>query len=878
MSKNLVIVESPAKCKTIKKYLGKDFEVLASYGHVRDLISKGGAVDPKDDFKMTYAIDERSEKHITAISKALKKADTLYLATDPDREGEAISWHLLEILKEKKLLKDKDIERVAFNEITKTAVQNAISDPRGMAHELVDAYRARRALDHLVGFNLSPLLWKKVSGGLSAGRVQSPALRLICEREDEIEAFNKEEYWSIEADVAKKGQEFPSKLNMLKGERIVDTTAQQKKGKKFTITDEIEANKVSEDIKKTAAGKLTVTKVKKSQRKKNPSPPFITSTMQQEAARKLGFSARNTMQTAQKLYEAGLITYMRTDSVNLSNDAITNIRELIVSRYGKDNCPASPNVYKSKSQNTQEAHEAIRPVDAGLTPNDASQKLNREQHRLYELIWKRSVACQMIPATLNQVSIDLEASKDYIFRASGQTIKNAGFMAVYLEGSDNKKGSDRDEKILPELEEGEKIDLLSIRPEQHFTAPPPRYTEASLVKTLEEYGIGRPSTYANIISTLQNRKYVEIESRRFTPTDAGRIVNTFLTNYFEHYVDFDFTAKLENELDEIASGEKEWKPVIKNFWDPFKERVDHIEENVDRAEANQSRELGIDPESGKPVTVRMGRYGPFVQIGTKDDEEKPKFASLLPKQRMADMNMETAMELFILPRTLGETEEGGKITTNYGRFGPYISYYDKTEKKSKFVSIPQIKHDGDMIFTIESDDPRTIEIDRAMELIAEKKKADAERIIQTFPDEGLQVLNGRFGPYVTDGKKNTTIPKIMDPKSLDLEACEKLMSGEELLVKEFAEIKTSLFKDGDGYYLSKGRKTVRLPKNIKIADLDEEACKKRLSPKKKAAKKKTTRKKAAKKKTTKKKVAKKKTSKKKVAKKKTTKKKSTKKS
>ncbi len=866
MSKNLVIVESPAKCKTIKKYLGKDFEVLASYGHVRDLIKKG--VDPDNDFNMTYEVDEKSEKHITAITKALKKADTLYLATDPDREGEAISWHILEILKERKLLKDKSIERVAFNEITKSAVQTAINDPRGMANELVDAYRARRALDQLVGFNLSPLLWKKVSGGLSAGRVQSPALRLICEREDQIDAFNKEEYWSIEADLAKKGTEFPAKLYSLNGERMVDTTAQQKKGKKFSISDETSANKVRTKIEKVAKGKLTVTKVKKSQQKRNPSPPFTTSTLQQEAARKLGFTARSTMQAAQKLYEAGLITYMRTDSVNLSQDAISNIRALITERYGKANCPDSPKVYKSKSKNTQEAHEAIRPVDASLVPNDAAKKLNREQHRLYELIWKRSVACQMIHATLNKVAIDLEADKDHSFRATGSTIKNAGFMAVYLEGSDDKKGSDRDEKILPEFDEGETVDLKEVRPEQHFTQPPPRYTEASLVKALEEFGIGRPSTYANIISTLRNRKYVELESRRFTPTDAGRIVNTFLTNYFEHYVDYDFTAKLEDELDEISRGEKKWKPVMKNFWEPFKAQVTDVDENVDRAEANQSRELGTDPESGKPVTVRMGRYGPFVQIGTKDDEEKPKFASLLPKQRMNDMNMETAMELFILPRTLGETEEGGKISTNYGRFGPYVSYYDKTEKKSKFVSIPQIKHDGDMIFTQADDDPRTIGLERANELIAEKKKADAERLIQNFPDDGIQVLNGRFGPYVTTGKVNCTVPKVMDPAKLDIETCKKLISGEEVLVTEFPDLKANLFKDGDGYYLTKGRKTVRLPKNIKIADLDEEAAKKRLSAKKKGTKKKATRKKAAKKKTTKKKAAKKKSTKKKTSKKK----------
>ncbi|HHO60107.1 MAG TPA: type I DNA topoisomerase, partial [Thiotrichales bacterium] len=613
MSKNLVIVESPAKAKTIEKYLGKDFKVLASYGHVRDLVPKEGAIDVDHDFQMKYQVIERNEKHVDKIIKFLKKADTLYLATDQDREGEAISWHLYELLREKGLLDDKNVHRVAFNEITKGAIQEAIDSPGELSMNLINAQQTRRALDYLVGFNLSPLLWKKVQRGLSAGRVQSPALRLIVEREEAIEAFEPQEYWTIEADVAKDKQPFVGKLSLYKNDKI----------KQFSITDTDSATEARNTLLAAANGKLTVNKIEKKERKRNPSPPFTTSTLQQEAARKLRFSAQRTMRTAQNLYEGidiggetvGLITYMRTDSLHLANEALDEIRGVISERFGKNNLPESARFFKNKSKNAQEAHEAIRPTSVRRIPEELHGKLNDDQRALYDLIWKRTMACQMIHATLDTVSVDLGCGDGNVFRASGSTIKYPGFMSVYMEGTDDSKVDDSKEKLLPKLTEGEKIDLLEIRNEQHFTEPPPRFTEASLVKTLEEYGIGRPSTYASIISTLVSRNYVELESRRFTPTDIGRIVNTFLTDYFTKYVDYEFTAELEDELDSIARGEHDWVPLLKEFWSPFKKTVDHIEENVSRADVAQSRLIGTDEATGKPITVRMGPYGPFVQIG-----------------------------------------------------------------------------------------------------------------------------------------------------------------------------------------------------------------------------------------------------------------------
>ncbi len=756
MSKNLVIVESPAKAKTIKKYLGKDFEVLASYGHVRDLVPKSGAVDPEHDFAMKYELIDKNAKHVDRIARAMKKAEALYLATDPDREGEAISWHLYEILKERGLLEGKKVYRVVFHEITKRAIQEAMRHPRELSGDLINAQQARRALDYLVGFNLSPLLWKKIRRGLSAGRVQSPALRMIVEREEEIEKFERQEYWTIEADLQHEQARFGAKLYRYQGQKVAQ----------FTFTDEQQATTARQQLLQAADGALRVIAVEKKQRKRNPAPPFITSTLQQEAARKLGFSTRKTMQIAQQLYEGidlgtgpvGLITYMRTDSVNLAQEAVQELRQLIARRYGEKDLPDKPRVYRTKAKNAQEAHEAIRPTSALRTPEEVKRFLDRDQFRLYELIWRRTVASQMIHATLDTVAVEFACGEASSFRATGSSIRNPGFMQVYLEGADDQAAkADSEEKLLPPLKEGDVVRLLDIRAEQHFTEPPPRYTEASLVKALEEYGIGRPSTYASIISTLLQREYVELEKRRFHPTDVGRIVNGFLTRHFTDYVDYDFTARLEDELDEISRGEKDWIPVMRAFWQPFKALVEDKEASVSREEVNQARELGIDPKSGRPVSVRMGRYGPYVQIGTRDDEEKPLFAGLRPGQKMDSITLEEALELFKLPRQLGETPEGEPVSANIGRFGPYIKY------GSKYVSLGEL-------------DPHTVTLEQALALIEEKKQADANRIIKEFPEAGIQVLNGRYGPYITDGKKNAKIPKDVEPAELDLETCQKLLA------------------------------------------------------------------------------------------------------
>jgi DNA topoisomerase-1 len=756
MSNHLVVVESPAKAKTLEKYLGKDFQVLASYGHVRDLIPKEGAVDTEHGFRMNYALIDKNRKHVDAIAKALKKSDSLYLATDPDREGEAISWHLYEILKDRGLLDGKPVHRVAFHEITRKAVQEAVANPQELSVNLVDAQQARRALDYLVGFNLSPLLWKKIRPGLSAGRVQSPALRMIVEREKEIEQFIAREYWTLEAKAVADGQDVPAKLNRYNGEKL----------EQFSITSEAQARAVEEDLLRSAAGQLIVSSVEKKQRRRNPAAPFTTSTLQQEASRKLGFGAQKTMRTAQRLYEGidvgdgavGLITYMRTDSVVLANEAVAEIRETILSRYGADNLPDEPRTYKTKSKNAQEAHEAIRPTSTARHPDSLKERLDNDQSRLYELIWKRAVACQMASAIFDTVSVDLRPSGDpegrSLFRATGSVLIKPGFRAVYLEGRTDAEEGDR---ILPAMSEGQSLELTELTPEQHFTEPPPRYSEASLVKALEEFGIGRPSTYASIISTLQNRDYVEIDKRRFIPTDIGRIVNRFLTEHFNRYVDFDFTARMEDELDAIARGEKEWVPLMARFWQPFIDTVREKEVSVTRAQAAQSRDIGVDPKSGKPVSVRMGRFGPFVQIGTKDDEDKPRFAGLLPGQKMDSIELEEALLLFRLPRLLGETPEGEEVAANIGRFGPYIRY------GKKFASLTP------------EDDPYTVSLERALEIVREKKIADANRLITEFEGTDIVVLNGRYGPYITDGKRNAKIPQDREPSSLTLEECQELI-------------------------------------------------------------------------------------------------------
>jgi DNA topoisomerase I len=765
LGNNLVIVESPAKAKTIKKYLGKDFEVLASYGHVRDLVPKEGAVDPKHHFAMKYQPVERNRKHVDAIARALKKATALYLATDPDREGEAISWHLQELLKEQGALKGKDVQRVVFYEITKNAVREAMEHPRAISIDLVNAQQARRALDFLVGFNLSPLLWKKVRPNLSAGRVQSPALRMICEREDAIDAFRPQEYWTIDSELMHSEQKFPGKLVEYRGAKV----------EQFSFTSERAAQEAVSTLEKAAQGELTVMGVERKQRRRNPAPPFTTSTLQQEASRKLGFSAQKTMRVAQQLYEGidigegsvGLITYMRTDSLNLAQEAVAQIRELIVELYGPEGLAEEVRVYRTKSANAQEAHEAIRPTDARIVPADIERKLDADQFRLYSLIWKRTMACQMAPAVFDTVAVELLAgapslavtngAQRTVLRANGSTLVKPGYISVYQEGADDVVQDDSDH-VLPPMSEGDRVKLVAVIPAQHFTEPPPRFTEASLVKALEEYGIGRPSTYASIISTLRDREYVNIENRRFTATDIGKIVSRFLTQYFTIYVDYDFTAKMENALDGVATGEQEWVPLLDRFWKPFIKLVKHTETSVSREEVAMARDLGTDPASGKPMSVRMGRFGPFVQIGTKDDEEKPRFAGLRPGQKMDAITREEALFLFQLPRKLGHTAAGEEIVANTGRFGPYVKY------GPKYVSL-------------KTDDPYTVTHERALEVIREKEIADANRLIRDFPDAAIQVLNGRYGPYVKDKTRNAKIPKDRDPKSLTLEDCQALLAA-----------------------------------------------------------------------------------------------------
>jgi len=759
MSRNLVIVESPAKAKTIKKYLGKDFEVMASYGHVRDLVPKEGAVDPARRFAMRWEVIEKNRKHVDAIARAVKKADAVYLSTDPDREGEAISWHLYEILRDAGALNGKAIHRSVFYEITKNAVQEAIDRPREIADELVQAYLARRALDYLVGFNLSPLLWKKAGlSGASAGRVQSPALRMICEREAEIAAFVPREYWTMDAEAEKAGQAFRARLVEFSGGKV----------EQFTITDGARAAEVRSALERAAAGTLAVRQVEKKQRRRNPAPPFTTSTLQQEAARKLGFGAQRTMRVAQKLYEGvdfgegpvGLITYMRTDSVSLAGEAVQEIRGVIERLYGSAALPDSPRHYRTKSKNAQEAHEAIRATSAARTPEQLAGRLDPDQHRLYTLVWRRAVASQMEAAVFDTVAVDLAAGTGNTFRANGSTLVSPGFLAVYRESFDDVTLDDEDDRRLPPLETGDRVKLLAINPGQHFTEPPPRYSEASLVKALEEYGIGRPSTYASIIQTLLFKKYCELMNRRFVPTDLGKIVNRFLTGNFERYVDFNFTAGMEDQLDSISRGEEEWVPVLDRFWSSLKRQIGEVEENVTRSDVAMARDIGVDPVSGRPVSVRYGKYGAFAQIGTRDDAEKPKFASLRPGQHMDDLTLEQALELFKLPRTLGSMPDGHPIKVAVGRFGPYAQYGAK-----KYVSLKK------------EDDPYTITLERALQLIHEKQQIEANRTLLDFPEAGIQVLNGRFGPFITDGKKNGKIPKDREPKSLTLEECRAILAA-----------------------------------------------------------------------------------------------------
>ncbi len=699
MGRSLLIVESPSKAKTLKKYLGRNFDVLASYGHVRDLEAKEGAVDPAHGFRMRYALVEKNTKHVDAIAKAAGDADQILLATDPDREGEAIAWHLSEILKGKKSLKNRPVKRVVFYEITESAVKDGVAHPRAISMPLVNAQQARRALDHLVGFNLSPLLWKKIGPSLSAGRVQSPALRLIVEREQEIENFKTREYWTVHLESHKGTEKFSARLSQYKGEKV----------EQFTITTDSQQQAVVSDILKHAKGSGTVVKVERKPKLRYPSPPFITSTLQQEAVRKLGMSADRAMRTAQQLYEGveigggtvGLITYMRTDSTNLAAEALHEIREYIAKHFKPDYLPKSAVHYRSKSKNAQEAHEGIRPTSIARTPDQVRAHLTPDQARLYEMIWKRTLACQMSPARFDTTGVDLRVGHpDTLFRASGQTLVFPGFIAVYKEDLDD--ATEEGEERLPQLEEGQSIPVDRLFGEQHFTQPPPRYTEASLVKTLEEYGIGRPSTYASIISTLQDRGYAYLDKKRFMPTDLGRLVSGFLSAHFNPYIDYDFTARMEDQLDFISDGKRDWVPVLKEFWQAFSTTLAEKQDvargsplgekcpkckkgelylqNSRRglfvgcsrypdcdytrpwgALADGPMKLGKDPESGLDVLLMRGPYGYYVQLGPTDPKakSKPKRAAWPKKAPIATADLDTALKLSGAAKAAGRTSANG---------------------------------------------------------------------------------------------------------------------------------------------------------------------------------------------------------------------------
>ena len=796
MSK-LVIVESPSKSKSLLKYLGAGYEILASYGHVRDLEPKTGAVNT-DDFSMKYQIIERNAKHVDAIVRAAKKADEILLATDPDREGEAISWHISEILKEKKI--KAPMRRVAFYEITESAIQDAVRNPREIATDLVDAQQARRALDYLVGFNLSPLLWRKISPGLSAGRVQSPALRMIVERELEIEAFEPREYWSLHLDTHKGETPFTAKLTHFRGEKV----------EQFTVEHEARSNEWLATLQSSDA---RVMRIEKKRRSRSPGAPFTTSTLQQAGVRQLGMTTDRVMRTAQQLYEGidlgegpvGLITYMRTDSVNLANEAITEIRGWIGETFSKDYLPPSAIAYKAKTKNAQEAHAAVRPTSAARTPDSVRHRLTADQAKLYELIWKRTVACQMTPAQFDTVAADITVG-DGTFRATGQTLAFAGFLAVYQDDDDE------EESKLPALVENETLPVDKLYGEQHFTQPPPRYTEASLVKSLEEHGIGRPSTYASIISTLQDREYVLLEKKRFQPTDVGRLVNCFLTRHFEHYVDYDFTANLEDKLDDVSNGKRVWSQLLGEFWKDFDGQM-KAKQDVERGcpimepcpkcskplfmqaskrglfigcsgypECDYTRPihagmiegdniLGKDPATGLDIKLLSGRYGPYVQVGEMPEDKKapkPRRASWPKEIPLDQATLELALKFLSLPREVGHNPATGlPIVANNGRFGPYLLH------DGKFKSIPK----GDSVYDI--DLPRALEV-LAMERAPRGANSVAAlRTIGKHPDDDKDVTvhEGRYGPYVKHGSVNATIPKDTTPETITLEEALELIAA-----------------------------------------------------------------------------------------------------
>ncbi|WP_417451753.1 type I DNA topoisomerase [Kordiimonas sp.] len=819
---NVVIVESPSKAKTINKYLGKDFKVLASFGHIRDLPAKDGSVKPDEDFAMDWVVDRDSNKRLTDIAKAVKDADRLYLATDPDREGEAISWHVLEVLAKKRALKDVEVKRVVFNEITKSAILKAMAEPRDLDDEMVNAYLARRALDYLVGFTLSPVLWRKLPGARSAGRVQSVALRLVCERESEIERFRAQEYWSVEAALnGASGKSFAGRLFAMHGEKI----------KKYGISNEADAKAAAALVEKTP---LTVATVERKPARRHPQPPFTTSTLQQEAARKYGFPANRTMRVAQSLYEGksidgevtGLITYMRTDGVTIAQEALNATRAVVEDRYGKNFLPDSPRVYKTKAKNAQEAHEAIRPTDPMRRPSEVSHVLDADELKLYELIWRRTIASQMESARLERTTVTiLNADKTAEIRSTGTVIEFDGFLSVYQEGRDD--DGEEDDARLPKLTEGEILNLETVTPKQHFTDPPPRFTEASLVKRLEELGIGRPSTYASILTVLRERSYVHMERNRFIPEDKGRLVTAFLEKFFHRYVEYDFTANLEEQLDHVSAGEEDWKKVLRDFWSSFKpkteeilgvrnaEVIDALDEYLepmlfaesedgknprkcpscddgrlglktsrygafvgcsnypecaytrpfgsngeDTAATDEPANLGDDPETGDPISVRTGRFGPYIQVGEAQKGEKPKRASIPKDMDAGSLSLEQALQLLSLPREVGIHPETGKpITAAIGRYGPYVA------------------HDGTYGKLASTEEVFSVGLNRAVSLIADaaaKKGGSAKTVLKELgehPEDGdpVRVLDGRYGPYVNHKRTNATLPKGTEPESVTLE-------------------------------------------------------------------------------------------------------------
>ena len=823
---NVLIVESPGKVKAINKYLGSDYKVLASFGHIRDLPSKNGSVDPDDDFSMVWDVDARAASKVSDIAKAVKGADKLILATDPDREGEAISWHILEVLKAKGLLKDLPVERVAFNAITKSAVLDAIAHPRHLNVELVDAYLARRALDYLVGFTLSPVLWRKLPGARSAGRVQSVALRLVVEREQEIEAFKAQEYWSIDADLSAATGNLVGRLIQLDGKKI----------DKMSLANKEDADRAVAAIQSQT---FAVGSVEAKPVKRNPSPPFITSSLQQEASRKLGFNAKRTMQIAQGLYEGveiggdvtGLITYMRTDGITMVPEAVNEAREVIGKKYGARYVPASARVYVSKAKNAQEAHEAVRPTSFARTPEEMSRYLDGDAAKLYELIWKRAVASQMESAEQERTTVDVVSTdKQITLRATGTVTLFDGFLTLYLEGQDD--DADEDGSRLPKLVAGDKTKVEQVNPAQHFTEPPPRYSEASLVKKLEELGIGRPSTYASILSTLRDRAYVKMDRQRFMPEDKGRLVTIFLSKFFPRYVAYDFTADLEEKLDEVSEGKLNWKQLLRDFWTEFSAavgetkdlRITHVIDELEAVlaphifphgddgadprkcpscadgrlnlklgrfgafvgctnypECRFTRqigakpgegdagpvEIGLFPDSEDMITLRTGRFGPYVQRGEGD---KPKRSGLPKGTDRSDVDLEMAVKLLNLPREVGlHPEDGKKITSNFGRFGPYV-YHDGI-----YASLPS------------PEDVFDIGLNHAVTLIAEKKaKGPGRRGARTLKDLGaapdgrqIKILKGKFGAYASDGETNATLHEGTEPESVTMEQALALIAERE---------------------------------------------------------------------------------------------------